>query len=129
MKRLILFTPFIIASAGIFYLSHQPMDDYLQIDFILSDKILHLIGYFGYGLTLLSAALAFWNIDDRRKIFLTILLFGALFALSDEIHQYFIPGRNCDFFDWVADMIGITLSLFMLKPVAGVFKMINIIGH
>jgi VanZ family protein len=35
-----------------------------------------------------------------------------LFALSDEFHQAFVPGRNPDAWDLVCDMVGAALGLF-----------------
>jgi VanZ family protein len=31
------------------------------------------------------------------------------YALSDEIHQRFVPGRSCEFLDFVADSLGIVV--------------------
>ncbi len=36
------------------------------------------------------------------------------FALSDEIHQMRTPGREADFWDWLADVTGITLVLVVV---------------
>ncbi|MDX8412805.1 MAG: VanZ family protein [Mariprofundales bacterium] len=33
-------------------------------------------------------------------------LFCSLYGISDEWHQSFIPGRDADPFDWLADTIG-----------------------
>jgi VanZ family protein len=33
-----------------------------------------------------------------------------LYGISDEIHQYFVPGRMMDWTDAVADSCGITLG-------------------
>jgi VanZ family protein len=30
----------------------------------------------------------------------------SLYGVSDEVHQAFVPGRNADVFDWVADTTG-----------------------
>ncbi|MBM2829002.1 MAG: VanZ protein, partial [Actinobacteria bacterium] len=34
------------------------------------------------------------------------LAFVSIVGAVDEIHQYWIPGRSMDFFDWVADTTG-----------------------
>lgn len=34
----------------------------------------------------------------------------ALYALSDEIHQLFVPNRSCDPADWAVDMVAATVS-------------------
>jgi len=33
-----------------------------------------------------------------------------VFAASDEIHQAFVPGRETDVMDWLADVAGICIS-------------------
>jgi VanZ family protein/UDP-2,3-diacylglucosamine pyrophosphatase LpxH len=40
-------------------------------------------------------------------VFLAVSCFGA----TDEWHQYFVPGRSCEFGDWVADSVGGGLGL------------------
>ena len=34
------------------------------------------------------------------------VLLATLFGVTDEIHQYFVPGRQADVFDVVADAVG-----------------------
>ena len=40
-----------------------------------------------------------------------ILIVLAVFGASDEIHQYFVPGRSCNLYDWMADVAGGALGL------------------
>lgn len=44
--------------------------------------------------------LSIWNFLIRAEIFC------ALYACSDELHQYFVPGRSCKFFDVCVDSTG-----------------------
>ena len=44
--------------------------------------------------------LSIWNFAIRAEIFC------ALYACSDELHQYFVPGRSCKFFDVCVDSTG-----------------------
>ena len=37
--------------------------------------------------------------------------FGILYALSDEIHQLFVPGRSFQFFDIFMDTCGVTVGI------------------
>lgn len=39
-----------------------------------------------------------------------LLLVGALYGLSDEWHQMFVPGRFADPRDWIADLVGLVLG-------------------
>lgn len=38
----------------------------------------------------------------------------ALYALSDEVHQSFVPGRMPDIRDWLVDLVGAGLALVVL---------------
>ncbi|RKY37816.1 MAG: VanZ family protein, partial [Candidatus Omnitrophota bacterium] len=42
-------------------------------------------------------------------------IFSILYAISDEIHQTFIPGRNASVKDVVADCVGILIGLYIVK--------------
>lgn len=46
---------------------------------------------------------------------LFVLLIGSIYAMSDELHQSFVPGRMPDIFDFLVDVIGIILSLFLFN--------------
>lgn len=37
---------------------------------------------------------------------------AALYGLSDEVHQYFVPGRMFDLGDWLADAVGAALGAY-----------------
>ena len=90
------------------------------------DKLAHLVAYFIYGLSLQVAFIAFFSdskkIKTNKSIAIWVAVIGFLFALSDEIHQYFVPGRNADIFDLLVDFTGIFLSLFLIGTVR---KVIN----
>ena len=41
------------------------------------------------------------------------VLFTALFGLSDEVHQYFVPGRLSSVFDVILDTFGAAIALLL----------------
>ena len=41
------------------------------------------------------------------------LMAGILYAASDELHQYFVPGRACQLRDVVIDGIGVGLGVIV----------------
>jgi VanZ family protein len=45
----------------------------------------------------------------NKKPHLFSIFFGVIYALSDEVHQSIVPGRSADFFDFIADCIGVVL--------------------
>lgn len=89
----------------------------------INDKIEHFSAYFLLGL-LLSLTLLFQNKFLKIKryfAFFTIFIIG-LYAALDEIHQLFVPGRDCDFFDWTADMIGASLAILLIIFLLKIFQ-------
>jgi VanZ family protein len=32
---------------------------------------------------------------------------GTCYAATDEFHQWFVPGRQCDVFDFLSDAVGV----------------------
>lgn len=86
-----------------------------------SDKIKHFIAYFILTV-LLKFALHFQEKYDISLKVCGLITLGIIgfYGLLDEIHQYFIPGRYCEFYDWVANILGgligvILVGLFIRK--------------
>jgi VanZ family protein len=110
--------------AFIFLTSNISNPDIPQLDFIPVDKLLHTVEYLILGF-LISLSLIFSeNIRLIKYWIITTILFGCFYGFTDELHQHFVPNRNADILDWLADSIGIVASL----PVAGIIKrrMINV---
>lgn len=76
-------------------------------------KILGLLGHmvqFGILAVLLVRALAWPGALSPKHVWWSILL-SALYGLTDEIHQLFVPGRAFQWLDLVMDSLGILLGL------------------
>ena len=71
------------------------------------DLILHAIAY---GVLYMLASQAF----PRTSAWM-ILLFVVVYGLSDEIHQWFVPGRVCDPLDFAADCAGGTIAMVISR--------------
>ena len=69
-----------------------------------SDKLLHLLAYSVLGL-LLSAALAGPRPISERCLWAAVLL-TAVYGVSDEFHQSFVPLRTASGWDTLADAVG-----------------------
>ena len=48
---------------------------------------------------------------------------ASLFGASDEFHQSFVPGRDTDVFDWVADTLGATAGALVWLGARKFFKL------
>lgn len=80
-------------------------------------KLAHFSIYTVVG-TLLMELISTYNIEEIKRIYISIVI-GIIYATSDEIHQFFIPGRAAKFTDVMIDTmgvaLGITLVLALLK--------------
>lgn len=86
----------------------------------LNDKIEHLLAYFILGFLFNIAALVQNKFTFlKEKAFFSTIIFLGVYAIIDELHQLFIPGRDCSFLDWSADLLGVVfgvlLTYFLLK--------------
>jgi VanZ family protein len=99
------FLPAALYAAVIFYLSSQahPLA-FLPPEVLLQDKLLHLLEYAALA-ALLVPGLRLAGVSVRAAL-LAALVMASLYGLTDEFHQSFVPGRDADVLDWVADTTG-----------------------
>jgi VanZ family protein len=81
--------------------------------FSWQDKLYHAGAYFVMGL--LAWRCCRHVSADRRIQLLASVAFCCLYGLSDEWHQYYVPGRSSSIGDWLADTIGAAISIGALK--------------
>lgn len=111
--------------AAIFHLSNQVAAESAELSKGFLDRILeffninidqngirkfaHGFEYFGLaGLVFLAARLS-WH---KSRPYFTFL-FSLVYSFSDEIHQYFVPGRACRFTDVLIDCSGAALAILL----------------
>ncbi len=103
MIKLFDYTALCVYCSFIYYLSSQPAIS-TPLLFPQQDKLFHLGAYFIMGL-LGWRACGHLNPPAKSRLFITSI-FCCLYGLSDEWHQYFVPGRTADILDWLADSLG-----------------------
>ena len=89
----------------------------------LSEQIISNLAHIpAYALLTFLWLKSFAGTESKNSIiaFSLILAGLMLFAVSDEIHQSFIPGRTASFMDIGLDLIGIFFGLWAFK-IFGVF--------
>lgn len=120
----------------IFYLSHQPATYSNSLSLGITEKILvsakklvtnldieldtfnhlirksaHFISYLILGILVLNA------ISKNKKLNLKWTMISIsicmLYAISDELHQAFVPGRGPSVFDVVIDSFGASVGIFI----------------
>ena len=143
-KRLVLrvvFTALSVAvAAAIFILSAEEADASSALSGSLSEMILSFFGFLkdlegnarlelisSFNGVLRSAAhmgvffiLAFfsafmWEYWNLKKAWLAALISSFFYAVSDEIHQIFVPGRAFQFTDVLLDLSGISLAVLFFS--------------
>ncbi len=100
--------PLIVYCLAIFIQSSFP-SPVEEPDVPFFDKYLHILGYALLG-ALFCRAYGSLRLGGKfwRAALLSFLSAG-LYGISDEIHQYFVPGRSADVMDVAADFFGAVL--------------------
>ena len=75
-------------------------------------KLAHFSIYTVVGFSIMGFMCTF-DIKNIIK-FITSLGIGVVYAVSDEIHQYFIPGRSAQILDICIDSLGVLTGIFIL---------------
>jgi len=103
MRRLLLWGPPILYMAFIFHLSSES-DPLPVLTQNIWDKVLHTTEYAGLAFLVARAFLG-ERVRILPAILLAVLLTSA-YGASDEYHQSFVPLRDSDVHDWIADTLG-----------------------
>lgn len=107
--------PFWFIAASIFTASSIPGYRLPEAAFILSDKLIHLLIYMVFFFT---AAWMFKNRERYGRMKKHYLVSGlttvTLYGMTDEFHQFFVPNRSCDFYDFVFDVLGGITGLILM---------------
>ena len=75
-------------------------------------KVAHFTEYFILGILLLLT----FNSYGIKNWYIPIII-CVLYALSDEVHQYFVPGRACRILDVLIDSTGGTVGVLFSRIV------------
>ncbi len=111
-RRLLLWAPVVLLLAHEFWLSSRTPSGLPSVGpwFDGKDKIEHAAYFFLTGLLAVRAA-RFGEGWSRTKTAVFLLLGAALWGCSDEIHQSFVPGRDVEIGDVLADVAGVALAM------------------
>ena len=65
---------------------------------------------------MILAILVYTNLKEYkvRNIVLISIVLSAIYALSDELHQLFVPNRHCSISDVVIDIIGVIIGVVLI---------------
>lgn len=74
----------------------------------------HFTEYLVFGALLFAALRCTWPSASLGRLALAAVALASLYAVTDEFHQSFVPGRLCDPADWLTDTLGATLGAVMV---------------
>ena len=100
----------------IFYLSSQEIPIEVNL-FAMQDKAIHFMEYGVLSLLFfisLRKSAPGYNIKAAAVL---AIIFSGLYGISDEVHQYFVPGRESSIGDVTSNFIGAVVfqSIHILK--------------
>lgn len=79
-------------------------------------KTAHFSEYFVLGALTFVAAVTFYKYKFLIRS-LVAFVFCILYSISDEVHQYFVPGRACRMFDIFVDSCGSLTAIILLSVI------------
>ncbi len=140
-KHMLRFLPMLVWMGVIFYLSAQPAEQsselstgimhvflqFMENIFVVDEgffhhvirKGAHLFAYFVLGILTMFAFEHRINRNTSRAVI--SFLIGMLYAVSDEVHQLFVPGRSGEIADVGIDSIGVLSGILIYLLVKKLF--------
>jgi len=110
-KYLLYQLPAILWIVAIFIQSSIPDLSAPDLGFRTQDKFAHVVE-FGILAFLLRRFFVFnRKIKWQKKWYLYTLMVGCCYAVFDEIHQAFVPGRTAEVYDALADIFGVLIVI------------------
>ncbi len=102
-------------------LSEIEQEEYVgRFQFIVR-KLAHFSIFFLLGCTLSIGMQTFLDIYIFKRTLIAFLL-GVFYAITDEIHQIFVPGRSCELRDVLIDSSGVLLGCIIILVLFELWK-------
>lgn len=96
------------------FVSSIPGDSSKGPDFFPhADKVVHFCLYSGLG----------WMLAATHRRWWILWGVGTFMGAIDESYQSIIPERDCDFWDWVADLCGVVFGISMYNLTRGLRRL------
>ena len=106
-----------------FDLTDEQIDMLVRRCVVIVRKTAHFAEYAALGFLLASVFVSF-GLKTKLNVPISFII-GVLYAVSDEIHQYFVPGRSCQISDMLLDSAGVITGILVLLSGVCIFKKIH----
>ena len=81
----------------------------------LLSLIIRKLAHFTEYLILGTLVINMFTKNNAKKTYLLSILLCIIYAISDEIHQIFVPGRACQIKDILIDSVGSITGIYLFK--------------
>lgn len=122
------------SGAGIIGMIKRVLND-IQVALLGPDvdvvsSLAHFCEYAVFGVLLVRALNmnTRWKVSWKGALVLAVVIASA-YGVSDEFHQYFVPGRFCDPFDWLVDTAGALLGALLYMFIQCRKKRTKLVGE
>ena len=106
-----------------FDLTDEQIETLVRRCVVIVRKTAHFLEYAVLGFLLASVFVSF-GLKTKQNIPISFII-GALYAVSDEIHQYFVPGRSCQISDMLLDSSGVITGIMFLLICVYIFQKLH----
>jgi len=107
-RKLLLFGGPVVAYALLIFFLSSRQNFSPDVQFFWGfDKIAHFVEYFFFGALICRWFSVMKLIRKGKMAFILTIMIGIGYALSDEWHQSFVPGRDASLWDVLADAAGV----------------------
>ena len=86
------------------------------------DKVQHSIAYMALAGTLILWFPSAWRQSPILKALIPVILITSVCGFIDEIHQIFVPYRDCNVWDWAADTLGAAIGASLILLLVRKFR-------
>ena len=106
-----------------FSLTEEQIEFVLEKTVVIIRKTAHFCEYALLGFLLAAVCTSFYK--SRPDTFIISQICGSVYAVSDEIHQHFVPGRSCQLKDMLIDSCGVMFGIGVLILAVFLYKKIR----
>lgn len=97
-------------------LSLAQQENLTQILTVIVRKTAHFLEYFILAVLTVFFVQTYKNYKLKSEMIFTFI-FCVFYAITDEVHQYFVPGRACRMLDICIDTAGSLTAIFLIVSI------------